>query len=123
MFQHRHTWTHEVRLTASYPSVFTEGGVATLLVCSLAGSFVSNCASMPFDVVKSRIQNMPSPKPGEKALYDGMVDCAKKSVAQDGPMVLWRGFFPAFLKLSPYTIISLSLLEKITYFATGKAAL
>ncbi|CAD7965563.1 unnamed protein product [Amoebophrya sp. A25] len=105
------------------PETFTESGIATLIVCSLAGSLVSNSASMPFDVVKSRIQNMPTPKPGEAPLYTGMIDCCAKSVAADGPLVLWRGFLPAFVKLAPYTIISLSLLERITMLTTGKAAL
>ncbi|CAD7970918.1 unnamed protein product [Amoebophrya sp. A120] len=113
----------KVYLTQNYPDTFTDGGIATLLTCSLAGSLISNTASMPFDVVKSRIQNMPTPKPGEAPLYAGVVDCATKSVAKDGPLVLWRGFFPAFVKLAPYTVISLSLLEKITFLATGKAAL
>ena len=66
---------------------------------------------------------MKHPGPGESPLYNGMVDCAMKSVAKDGPLVLWRGFIPAFIKLAPYTMISLSLLENLTLLLTGKAAL
>jgi len=65
--------------------------------------------SNPFDVVKSRVQNMPKPAPGEKPLYAGMGDCFVKSVRGEGPAVLMRGFVPAFLKLAPYTTISLIL--------------
>lgn len=55
--------------------------------------------------------------------YKNMVDCFKKSVAAEGPSVLWRGFTPALIKLSPYTVISLTLLEKITTFVTGTKAM
>ena len=49
----------------------------------------------------------------------GMLDCARTSVAAEGPLVLLRGFTPAFVKLAPYSIISLTFLEKLTYVYTG----
>jgi len=52
-----------------------------------------------------------------------MIDCFRRSVAAEGPAVLMRGFFPAFIKLAPYTVISLVVTEKITLAMTGKAAL
>ena len=48
---------------------------------------------------------------------------SRQSVAAEGPMVLWRGFLPAFVKLTPYSIISLTLLEKLTKLYGGGAAL
>ena len=48
-----------------------------------------------------------------------MIDCAKKSIADEGVLVLWRGFTPAFVKLAPYTVISMLLLEKFTSVYTG----
>ena len=92
-------------------------------MAALAGSLAGNTCSLPMDVVKSRIQNMPVPKAGESPLYTGMLDCARKSVAAEGPMVLWKGFTPAFVKLAPYTVLSLGLLERITFAMTGKSAL
>ena len=38
-------------------------------------------------------------------------------------LVMWRGFTPAFVKLAPYTIISLTLVDKLTKAVTGKDAL
>ena len=88
--------------------------VKNMFVSTLVASFFSTACSQPFDVVKSRIQQASSPTE-----YAGMVDCAKRSVAADGPLVLWRGFTPAFVKLAPFSIISLTLLEKMTSFYTG----
>lgn len=98
---------------------FTDNGVPIMFVSALNASLYANAASLPFDVVKSRIQNMPRENPP----YTGMIDCARKSIAQEGVMVLWKGFTPAFVKLAPYTILSLSFLEKLTFLATGKGAM
>ena len=58
-----------------------------------------------------------------QAMYSSMVDCIVKSVKSEGILVLWRGFTPAFVKLAPYTIISLTLADKLTRAVTGKDAL
>ena len=57
------------------------------------------------------------------AMYSGMADCFVKSVRAEGPMVLYAGFTPAFIKLAPYTVISLTLADKLTKALTGKEAL
>ena len=97
------------------------GGLPVLFCSTLCSSFAANIVSNPFDVLKSRIQNMPIHD--GKPLYGGMVDCLTKSVGSDGVLVLWRGFTPAFVKLAPYTVISLTLMEKLTFWFTGKGAL
>ena len=76
----------------------------------------------PFDVVKSRMQNMEIEKDGSSQ-YNSMLDCFIQTVSNDGVFKLWSGFVPAFLKLAPYTVISLLLTDKITKIVTGKDAL
>lgn len=102
--------------------VFKESPTLTMVVSSVIASFFGTVASQPFDVVKSRIQNMKIPTDGSPAPYSGAVDCATKCL-KDGPLTLMRGFFPAFVKLTPYTVISLTLVEKLTVLLTGKSAL
>lgn len=58
-------------------------------------------------------------RPGD---YDGMIDCFRKSIRSDGVTVLARGFVPAFVKLAPYTCISLIVTEKISLAVMGSAA-
>ena len=94
-----------------------------MFTATMFASFVATTVSNPFDVVKSRVQNMPKPAPGEKPLYAGMGDCFVKSVRGEGPAVLMRGFVPAFLKLAPYTTISLILTEQLSKQLLGKSAL
>ena len=98
------------------------GGVPKMFVSVLFSSFVANIVANPFDVLKSRLQNMPIRSDGT-AMYTGMVDCFVKSVRAEGPLVLYAGFTPAFIKLAPYSIISLTLADKLTKALTGKEAL
>ena len=98
-------------------------GLPMMFCATLCSSFCANVVANPFDVVKSRLQQMPVPAPGEAPLYSGMKDCFVKSIKAEGITVLWKGFTPAFIKLAPYTIISLTLAEKLTKAVTGKDAL
>jgi solute carrier family 25 oxoglutarate transporter 11 len=98
------------------------GGYPMMICATLFSSFCANVVSNPFDVIKSRMQQMPISADGT-ALYKGMGDCFRKSIRAEGPMVLWAGFTPAFVKLAPYSIIALTLADKLTKAVTGKDAL
>lgn len=97
-------------------------GLPLLFVATLCSSFCANIVSNPVDVVKSRMQNQ-NKNSNTQQQYNGMVDCFGKIIKDEGVPKLWSGFVPAFIKLAPYTIISLMLTEKITFRVTGKAAL
>ena len=100
-------------------------GLPLIFFATLFSSFIANIVSNPVDVVKSRMMNQNKNRSaGETAThYSGMMDCFGKIIKDEGVVKLWAGFVPAFLKLAPYTIISLILTEKITFYVTGKAAL
>ena len=57
---------------------------------TIAGFFASAC-SLPFDFVKTRIQKM-EPGPDGKFPYNGPVDCALKTLRQEGPLKFYTGF-------------------------------
>jgi solute carrier family 25 oxoglutarate transporter 11 len=97
-------------------------GLPMMLTATLCSSFVANIVANPLDVMKSRLQSMPVDAQG-KAMYSSLGDCFVKSVRAEGFMVLWSGFTPAFIKLAPYSIISLTLVDKLTKAFTGKEAM
>jgi len=99
------------------------GGIPVMVCATFVSSFVANVVANPFDVIKSRLQQMPIPPPGQQPMYSGMVDCFAKSIRSEGFMVIYKGFTPAFVKLAPYSIISLTLADKLTKAITGKDAL
>lgn len=71
------------------------------------------CAAAPW--LQSRYQLRPSD-------YTGIVDCFRKSVQAEGMLVLYRGYVPAFIKLAPYTVISLIVTEQISIAVSGSSA-
>jgi solute carrier family 25 carnitine/acylcarnitine transporter 20/29 len=51
--------------------------------------------AIPPDTVKSRLQSAP------QGTYSGFMDCARKTMAQDGVKALFRGFWPAMARAFP----------------------
>lgn len=96
-------------------------GIPLFFAATMIASFFANIASNPLDVVKSRMQQQAKNNAAGKTL--SMVDIFGKIVKEEGFWKLWAGFVPAFVKLAPYTVISLLLTEKITQVVTGNAAL
>ncbi|KIK70825.1 hypothetical protein GYMLUDRAFT_149538 [Collybiopsis luxurians FD-317 M1] len=67
-------------------AIIFAGGTAGVAMWSLA---------IPPDVLKSRIQSAPT------GTYSGFMDCARKTIAQDGVGALWKGFGPAMTRAFP----------------------
>jgi len=67
-------------------SIILAGGTAGVAMWALA---------IPPDVLKSRIQSAPT------GTYSGIMDCARKTIAQDGVAALWKGFGPAMARAFP----------------------
>lgn len=70
----------------------------------LSGGFGGVClvtAGHPLDLIKVNIQTMKTPKPGEAPMYTGTIDCAKKIIAKDGPLGLYRGITAPLTGVAP----------------------
>jgi len=67
-------------------AVIMAGGTAGVAMWSIA---------IPPDVLKSRIQSAP------QGTYNGLLDCARKTIATDGVRALWKGFGPAMARAFP----------------------
>ena len=61
---------------------------------------------MPTDVIKTLLMNG---KPGE---YSGILDVAKKVLKND-KLGLFKGFFPRYIRLAPFTCCTFIIYEKL----------
>ena len=52
-------------------------------------------------------------KKTDAKLYDGLMDCAVKTVKQDGFLSLWRGFVPIWARFAPQATLQLLTLETL----------
>jgi len=87
---------------------YFEDNILLHFSASMISGFVATAASLPFDVAKTRLQNA---KSGE---YSGMVDCLVQTAKQEGPLSLWKGFTPSYLRLAPQTVLVFVFLEQLT---------
>lgn len=62
----------------------------------------------PLDVVKTRIQLQGKRAAGTGVYYDGMVDCFRKIVAQEGFSRLYRGLVPPLMMEAPKRAVKFS---------------
>ena len=72
----------------------------TLTASAIAGFFAS-FFSLPFDFVKTRLQKQ-SRKPDGTLPYRGMLDCARKVIAQEGWLRFYRGFGTYYVRIAPH---------------------
>jgi len=84
---------------------YTEGPVMHFGAGIVAG-FACATAAAPADIIKTRIQCDP-----DRKLYKGPTEAFMKLIQAEGPMVLFRGWWPSFLRLGPHNITSIPLME------------
>ncbi|KAJ6127103.1 Mitochondrial carrier protein [Penicillium sp. IBT 18751x] len=78
----------------------------TFAASAIAGFFAS-FLSLPFDFIKTRLQKQSKdPKTGQLP-YKGVLDCARKVVAEEGWMRFYRGFGTYYVRIAPHAMVTL----------------
>merc|ERR1719353_1215722 len=67
-------------------------------------NLLCHLCSTPADVAKSRIMNQAALPDGTMP-YAGTLDCWRKVVANEGPLALYKGFVPGWLRLGPWQLV------------------
>jgi solute carrier family 25 oxoglutarate transporter 11 len=87
-------------------------GLHTNLASAGAAGFFCAYFSLPFDMIKTRLQNM-KPLPTGEMPYNGVVDCATKIFKNEGGLAFWRGFGAFYGRCAPHAMIILMTREQI----------
>ncbi|KXH34539.1 hypothetical protein CSIM01_00450 [Colletotrichum simmondsii] len=83
----------------------------TAVASSFAG-FAGAIISLPFDFVKTRLQNQPSSGNSKGLLtYSGTFDCFAQVIRREGFLRFYRDFWPYFLRIGPHSAIALFLAD------------
>lgn len=87
-------------------------GLVTRLGAAATGGFFAAWLSLPFDMMKSRLQDM---KPGAngKMPYTGLTDCAGKILRQEGVLAFWTGFAAYYSRCAPHAMIILLTIDEV----------
>ncbi|XP_053137424.1 solute carrier family 25 member 34 [Hemicordylus capensis] len=97
---------------------FKEGSWLVALTSGMISSVAVAVAMTPFDVVSTRLYNQPVNEMGAGQHYRGFLDCFVQISGREGPLALYKGLGPAYLRLGPHTILSLLFwdeLRKLTW--------
>ena len=81
---------------------------------SAIAGFCAAFFSLPFDLIKSRLQDMRvNPETG-KPLYSGVFDCAQQILRKEGVAAFWTGFLAYYGRCAPHAMIILMSMESIS---------
>jgi len=83
--------------------------VKTSFAAAFVAGFFMTVTVAPSDMIRTKLMNQPT----DAKLYDGFVDCAKKTVAEGGVLSLWRGFVPIWARFAPQATLQLLGIEVI----------
>lgn len=89
------------------PSMTTKMGAAA------AGGFFAAFLSLPFDLLKSRLQDVRIDPSTGKLPYTGLVDCATQVFKKEGPLAFWTGFGAYYGRCAPHAMIILLTLGEV----------
>ncbi|VDP16720.1 unnamed protein product [Onchocerca flexuosa] len=90
---------------------FFEEGVTLQFAASMMSGFATTVASMPIDIVKTRVQNMRMID--GKPEYNGILDVWSKVIRNEGFFSLWKGFTPYYFRMGPHTMLTFIILEQL----------
>ncbi|XP_050677230.1 mitochondrial 2-oxoglutarate/malate carrier protein-like [Leptidea sinapis] len=80
-------------------------GLPLHFVSSMISGFVTSAASLPPDIVKTRIQNA-SKSASQMAVLTSIIK-------NEGVLALWSGFIPTYAKIGPHTVFTFIFLEQL----------
>eukprot|EP01070_Trichotokara_eunicae_P006427 Trichotokara_eunicae@DN4981_c0_g1_i3.p1 len=94
---------------------FKEGYTPALMASAVSGFFAVTF-SLPFDLIKTRLQKMkPDPLTGMMP-YKGFVDCFRKTFATGGIRGLYVGYGTYYIRLAPHAMITMIAAENLNKF-------
>ncbi len=82
------------------------GQARTALAAAVAG-LAGTVVSLPFDFVKTRLQNQSMASKTSLTVYSGTLDCFVQTMRKEGPFRFYRDFWPYFMRVAPHSSVFL----------------
>jgi len=89
-----------------------QDNLSTHLLCGLTAGFVATSCGSPADVIKTRIMNQKVSADGVKEYKSGF-HALSKIIKQEGPLALWKGFWPNFARIGSWNIVMFLTFEQL----------
>ncbi|XP_068443652.1 mitochondrial 2-oxoglutarate/malate carrier protein [Clinocottus analis] len=92
-------------------SGYVTDGILCHFCASMISGLITTAASMPVDIVKTRIQSMGMID--GKPEYKNGLEVLVRVVRNEGFFSLWKGFTPYYARLGPHTVLTFIFLEQM----------
>ncbi len=93
------------------PFLGGQSSYATAITSAFISGVAASVASLPADLIKTRLQKqMPNPVTG-KLPYAGLVDCARQIAAKEGLASFYTGLTTYIFRIAPHAFITLLALD------------
>lgn len=86
----------------------------THTMSSVCSGLVAASLGTPADVIKTRIMNEPE-------LYKGSIDCLLKAAKNEGFLSLYKGFFPTWARMAPWSLTFWLTYEQLRLLASSSS--
>lgn len=87
----------------------------THVISSICAGLVAASMGTPADVVKTRIMNQPTDEHGRGRYYKSSVDCLIRTIQNEGFFALYKGFFPVWIRMAPWSLTFWLSFEQIRH--------
>nr|CAB3267488.1 mitochondrial uncoupling protein 3 [Phallusia mammillata] len=82
-------------------------------LASICSGFAAAVLATPADVIKTRMMNQVRDKLGKGVLYTSSYHCVKRTCKQEGLLSLYKGFWPTWFRIGPWSVIFWLLNEEL----------
>lgn len=104
------------------PYLGGENAKLNVIASSVISGVTAAVASLPFDLVKTRLQKQ-KPNPVDGSLrYKGFFDCVSQISRQEGLGAFYKGLSTYIVRIAPHAIITLIILDELNAFWSKKEA-
>jgi solute carrier family 25 oxoglutarate transporter 11 len=101
-----------VGMLASYDKLKEFGGQylggentkSNLIFSSIGSGILGATFALPLDLIKTKLQKQ-RPLPDGKMPFSGMLDCARKTLAAEGPTGFYKGYPTFLLRITPHIVM------------------
>lgn len=94
------------------PMMGGQQSAMTMVTSSILSGIAAAFASLPFDMVKTRLQKMKA-GPDGKMPYKGFFDCVRKIAVNEGPLAFYKGIDTYMFRIAPHAILVLLVLDNL----------
>ena len=91
-----------------------QGPLAVSLTASAIAGFFASFFSLPFDFIKTRLQQQ-KPKADGSLKYKGSIDCVRQVIKEEGVGRFYRGFSTYYVRIAPHAMVTLLVADYLGF--------